>query len=80
MAENPARIARLGGQRLCLTSSPRSAQEIYSEIRKLTGVTVHIDPRVKNSIISMEIDAGSAAEAFDAVAEAAGYFWVPVDS
>lgn len=60
--------------------SPRYAHEVFSEIGELTGVTVHIDPRVKDSKIALEIDAASAAEALDAVAEAAGYFWVPVDS
>jgi len=60
--------------------SPRSAREVYLEIGELSGVTVHFDPRVKDSLISVEIDAGSAAEAFEAIAEAAGHFWVPTDS
>ena len=57
------------------TESPRSAQEIYSEIGKLTGVTVHIDPRVKDSIISVEISAhptqvdGEAIATVEAVIE-----------
>lgn len=62
------------------TESPRSAQDIFSEIGELTGITVHSGPKGQDSKISVEIDAASAAEAFDAVAEAAGYFWVPVDS
>ncbi len=60
--------------------SPKSVREIYSEIGELTGVTVHFDPRFKDSKISVEIDTASAAEAFDAIAEAAGYFWVPIEA
>ncbi len=57
---------------------PMSAREIYSEIGELTGVTVHFDPGFQDSEVCVEIDAASAAEAFDAVAEAADHFWVPV--
>ena len=59
--------------------SPRSAREVYLEIGKLSGVKVLFDSRFRDSRISVEIDAASAAEAFDVVTQSAGHYWVPVE-
>ncbi len=52
---------------------PISVQEIYLTVGELCGVNVLFDPKVKDQRLAIEIDAASAAEAFEP-------YWVGTES
>ncbi len=58
---------------------PKSVRDIYLNIGELSGVKVLFDSRFQDQLVAVEIDAPSAAEAFDTVAKTADQFWMPID-